>query len=195
MNPTTEHTEHTEAAAPASPPPSIPSPSAAMKTPDPKTLLGMFRIGGRVWFWAMMAWFWFGSVTCAPGSRAEIVADVVSLAAFVLWLLASAALLAAWIVALRAEPTGELAVIRDSMSRWLAAMGGGLLGGLAAAGIADVLFVESERLDAIVLGSMIGLLAGPAALLFRRRPAITALAAIPFGFILAAVFLSVFGLL
>ena len=166
---------------------------ASMKNANPTMLLNLFRFSGRAWSCAMMAWMFFGSVTVLPGSGAEGVFHAVSVAAFVVWAVLGLVLLAAWIAARQAEPTGDLAIIREAMSRWLAAIGGGLIGGVVAAVVANAFFIQIERAGSFVLACLVGLLAGPVALLLHRRPATTALAAIPPGLLLAACFLNLLG--
>ena len=163
-----------------------------MKQSTQTGLLALFRFGGRAWFCALLAWMFFGSVTVVPGSPAEIVSHSVSLVALVVCALLGLVLLAAWIGARTAEPTGDLAVILDTMSRWLAAMGGGVFGGAMAAGVANVFFIQLERAGSFILACLVGLLVGPVALLLHRRPVITALAAVPPGLLVAACFLHSF---
>ena len=163
-----------------------------MKQSTQASLLALFRFGGRAWFCALLTWMFFSSVTVLPGSPVEIVFDAISFVALAVCALLGLLLLAAWISARTAEPTGDLAIIREAMSRWLAAIGGGLIGGVVAAVVANAFFIQIERAGSFILACLVGLLVGPVALLLHRRPVITALAAVPPGLLVAACFLHLF---
>ncbi len=163
-----------------------------MKQSTQASLLALFRFGGRAWFCALLTWMFFSSVTVLPGSPVEIVFDAISFVALAVCALLGLVLLAAWISARTAEPTGDLAVILGTMSRWLAAMGGGVFGGVVAAGVANIFFIQLERAGSFILACLVGLLVGPVALLLHRRPVITALAAVLPGLLVAAYFLHSF---
>ena len=152
-----------------------------------------FRIVGWTWLFSFLAWGIAGSVTAVPGSSAELVATFVALAGYACFVVSSVVLLVAWAIVASTGQSAETKAVCHTMSRWLAAWGGGLLGGLAA----GALFGNGAPGDwtCVVIAGLGGMLAGTACRLLFRRPAATAVAAAVVGVLAGIGFLALFGML
>jgi len=148
-----------------------------------------FRIVGWIWFFSFLVWGIDGSVTAVP----DLVATFVGLAGCACFVVSSVVLLVAWAVAASTGQPAETKAVCHTMSRWLAAWGGGLLGGLAA----GALFGNGAPGDwtCVVIAGLGGMLAGTVCRLLFRRPAATAVAAAVVGVLAGIGFLALFGML
>ena len=148
-----------------------------------------FRIVGWTWFFSFLVWGIEGSVTAVPG----LVRTVVGLAGYACFVVSSVVLLVAWAIAASTGQSAETKAVCHTMSRWLAAWGGGLLGGLAA----GALFGNGAPGDwtCVVIAGLGGMLAGTACRLLFRRPAAIAVAAALVGVLAGIGFLALFGML
>lgn len=147
-----------------------------------------FRIVGWTWFFSFLVWGIEGSVTAVPGSSADLVATFVGLAAYACFVVSSVVLLVAWAFAASTGQSAETKAVCHTMSRWLAAWGGGLLGGLAA----GALFGNGAPGDwtCVLLAGLAGMLAGTVCRLLFRRPAAIAVAAAVVGVLAGIGFLA-----
>ena len=148
-----------------------------------------FRIAGWTWFFSFLVWGIEGAVTAVPG----LVRTVVGLAGYACFVVSSVVLLVAWAIAASTGQSAETKAVCHAMSRWLAAWGGGLPGGLAA----GALFGNGAPGDwtCVVIAGLGGMLAGTACRLLFRRPAATAVAAALVGILAGIGFLALFGML
>ncbi len=143
-----------------------------------------FRIVGWTWFFSFLVWGIEGSVTAVP----ELVATFVGLAGYACFVVSSVVLLVAWAIAASTGQSAETKAVCHAMSRWLAAWGGGLLGGLAA----GALFGNGAPGDwtCVVIAGLAGMLAGTVCRLLFRRPAAIAVAAAVVGVLAGIGFLA-----
>ena len=147
-----------------------------------------FRIVGWIWFFSFLVWGSEGAVTAVPGSSADLVATFVGLAAYACFVVSSVVLLVAWAFAASTGQSAETKAVCHTMSRWLAAWGGGLLGGLAA----GALFGNGAPGDwtCVLLAGLAGMLAGTVCRLLFRRPVAIAVAAAVVGVLAGIGFLA-----
>ena len=143
-----------------------------------------FRIVGWTWFFSFLVWGIEGAVTAVP----ELVRTVVGLAGYACFVVSSVVLLVAWAFAASTGQSAETKAVCHTMSRWLAAWGGGLLGGLAA----GALFGNGAPGDwtCVLLAGLAGMLVGTVCRLLFRRPVAIAVAAAVVGVLAGIGFLA-----